>query len=129
MSTSSGQKVDKKNIIKVYVGSPFQPRIRLGATLFKSIVRLKGVEYRRGQRFIISDLSAIPRLNTLLSRFNVVIVPYGRCIICGKDVRCDQCEYLDLCRKDVDICICRSCLEQHDVWNKYIQAQRKIARS
>lgn len=116
----------RKTVIKVYLGSPFQPRVRLGATVFKALVKLRGVEYRRGEGFVINDYSAIPRVNALLDRFNVILVPYGRCAICGRDVRCETCEYRDGCRKDVDICICRSCLEKGDVWRSYVASQRKL---
>ena len=119
-----------KNVVKIYIGSPFSLRVRLGATLFKSIVRIKGVEYERGSGFIVRDYSAIPKLNALLDRFDVELVPYSRCVICGGDVHCEGCEYREECRKDVGQCICRGCLEGGDAWENYtVRLRARLLRS
>lgn len=112
------------NIVKVYLGKPFQLKVRLGGTLFKIFVKIKGVEYKKGAGFIINDYSAIPKINTLLERFGVTIVPYIVCTICGKDVHCESCEYIINCNKDIGFCICRMCLSKENVWSEYLKSFR-----
>lgn len=113
-----------KNIIKIYPGVPFKISARLGPTLFKAIVRLKGLDYKRGEGFVVNDLSIIPRINAILKPLNVLLVPYGNCIICNKDIQCENCEYLDNCKKDIDMCICRRCLDNPLIWENYIRSQK-----
>ncbi len=112
------------NVIKVFPGRPFQFRIRLGSTLFKAIVKIKGIEYRRGEGFVITSYDAIPKVNALIERFNVMLIPYIPCVICGKDVHCETCEYSINCRKDLEACICKTCLNQSDAWRKYSEIQK-----
>jgi hypothetical protein len=121
--------MNDKEVIKVILGKPFKFNVRLGNILFRNIVRLKGVDYRRGQGFLIKDYAAIPALNSILSPLNIEVIPSISCIICNSDVKCEACEFKDECKKSVRFCVCNDCLVSENLWSEYSRAVKDIAFS
>jgi|Deesub1362B_J571_1020462.scaffolds.fasta_scaffold00004_263 hypothetical protein len=116
-----------KNIIKIILGRPFKLNVRLGNTLFRNIVKIKGIEYKHGKGFIVKDYSILPRINSLLSHLNIELIPYILCIICESDVNCQDCIFKDNCKKDIRFCVCNKCIESNDIWTRYSRAIKDIA--
>ncbi len=111
--------------MKIYYGKPFQIPRRLGDR-FKEIVGIKGVRYIRQKGFVVSDKAALDAMNRILIKMGLILVPAIDCFICGRDVGCDECEYNDVCKKDVRTCICNICMSSEDIVKKYYDAQRTM---
>ncbi len=111
-------------VMKIKYGEPFRIPRRLG-DLFKDVVRIDGVDYVRGAGFTVRDYYALSNLNKILIRLGLVLLPMVTCTICGRDVDCEECEYTDVCRKDVNLCLCRECTYSENVVDKYRLSVRK----
>lgn len=50
-----------------------------------------------------------------------------QCIICGGPAGCSQCEFMDNCdvEKVSQLCICKKCSEEKDVFESYQKATNK----
>ena len=109
--------------MKISYGVPFKIPRKLG-NLFKEIVKIKGVKYIKQQGFVIEDKSSLDAVNRILIKMGLVLVPKIYCYVCGGEVDCENCEFKDICKKDVKYCICKKCLSSHDIVKKYAEKQR-----
>ena len=109
--------------IKVSYGVPFKIPRKLGE-LFKEIVKIKGVKYIKQQGFVVEDKLSLDSINRILIKMGLVLLPKIQCYICGNDVKCEECEFKDICKQDVKYCICEKCLSNQNIVNMYIEKQR-----
>jgi hypothetical protein len=111
--------------MKIRYGEPFSIPRRLGSELFKEVVRIRGVNYIRGQGFVVSDYYALSSLNRILARLGLILTPEVKCSICGANIDCEKCEFNSVCRKNTDTCVCDVCLKKKDLVEEYIRSQKK----
>lgn len=112
------------DVMRIKYGEPFRIPRRLG-DLFRDVVRIDGVEYVRGKGFIVRDYYAMVNLNKILMRMGLTLAPTVNCVMCGASIECDKCEYTDVCRKEVTLCICGNCAYSPNSFERY----RDVAKS
>ncbi len=111
--------------MRVRYGEPFRIPRRLG-DLFKDVVRIDGVDYVRGQGFVVRDYYALVNLNKILLRLGLILTPIVTCAICYTTIDCEKCEFTQVCRKDVNICICGKCASSPDSSEKYRERMENL---
>jgi hypothetical protein len=111
--------------MKIEFGKPFRIPRRLGDR-FKEVVSIRGVKYIRQEGFVVDNKAALDSLNRILIKMGLILVPLIRCFLCGKDIDCDNCNFKDVCRREVSTCICSSCLDDRDVLSKYFDTQKRL---
>jgi len=100
---------------------------RLGTDAFKELMKA-GARYEGGRGFLIPRGADLQRIRRAISgALGGAPVEFEfRCMLCGRETSCEDCEYHDVCSIDETsaLCICSSCARSAS-FEAYAEAWRR----
>ena len=112
-------------VLKVEFGKRFKLPF-LGKESFSMLMRY-GLNYdRKSRMFYVDSNTDLISINELLKSRGIRIEIVKKCAICGVPIDCDKCDFSETCRKEQAYCICDKCLKKNDIFNAYVEAQKKF---
>jgi len=101
---------------------------RLGTDAFKELMRA-GVRYETGAGFLVPRNADLERVRHAVSgALDGAPVEFAfRCMLCGREMSCEDCEYHDVCSIETSshACICDECARTDD-FDSYAENWRKL---